>query len=203
MAAARVGVEVAAHEAHLLHAAAQLGYGAGDRHARRLRELADAGETIRVQRDDAGDEVVAGARPGGADRLVAEVVAHGGGARREDGQVDAALGHEPHLAVLNGLAAKKTAAVKKATAAKTTSRRRTAKAQPAVSGTRAYRRMPEPEQVLQVYGQTGSITGVAKHLDVPGTPSPAGPAGYAPWDTPSAANNTADAARHGSSWCTP
>lgn len=34
-------------------------------------------------------------------------------------------------------------------------------------GTRAYRRMPEPEQVMDVYHQTGSITAVAEHFGVP------------------------------------
>ena len=35
------------------------------------------------------------------------------------------------------------------------------------SGTRAYRRMPEPDQVMDVYRETGSITAVAEHFGVP------------------------------------
>ena len=35
------------------------------------------------------------------------------------------------------------------------------------SGPRPYRRMPDPEQVMDVYRQTGSITAVADHFDVP------------------------------------
>jgi hypothetical protein len=35
------------------------------------------------------------------------------------------------------------------------------------TGTRAYRRMPEPDQVMDVYRETGSITAVAEHFDVP------------------------------------
>ncbi len=32
---------------------------------------------------------------------------------------------------------------------------------------RAYRRMPDPDEVLSVYQQTGTITGLAQHFDVP------------------------------------
>jgi hypothetical protein len=35
------------------------------------------------------------------------------------------------------------------------------------TGTRAYRRMPEPDQVMDVYRETGSITAVAEHFGVP------------------------------------
>jgi hypothetical protein len=64
----------------------------------------------------------------------------------------------------------KATAAKKATATKTTktaSRRVKAVAAPALAGTRAYRRMPDPEQVMDVYHQTGTITGVAEHFNVP------------------------------------
>jgi hypothetical protein len=65
----------------------------------------------------------------------------------------------------------KAAAAKKATAAKTTRaashRQPAAAAAPAVTAPRAYRRMPNPEQVMDVYRQTGSITGVAEHFSVP------------------------------------
>lgn len=61
-------------------------------------------------------------------------------------------------------ATKKAAATK---ATKTASRRVAATAAPKAGGTRAYRRMPEPEQVMDVYRQTGSIGGVAEHFGVP------------------------------------
>lgn len=60
------------------------------------------------------------------------------------------------------------AAVKKSAAKATKSAARKATKQAAEStGTRAYRRMPEPEQVMEVYRQTGSITAVAEHFGVP------------------------------------
>jgi hypothetical protein len=57
---------------------------------------------------------------------------------------------------------------KKATAKATTSAAKKAtKRAAADSGTRAYRRMPEPDQVMDVYRETGSITAVAEHFGVP------------------------------------
>jgi hypothetical protein len=35
------------------------------------------------------------------------------------------------------------------------------------TGTRAYRRMPDSEQVIDIYQQTGTIAGVAEHFGVP------------------------------------
>ncbi|BCB74621.1 hypothetical protein GCM10022251_75210 [Phytohabitans flavus] len=61
--------------------------------------------------------------------------------------------------------AKKPSTAKKATAAKSTAAA-TAGHDPAPAA-RAYRRMPEPEQVMDVYRQTGSITAVAEHFGVP------------------------------------
>jgi hypothetical protein len=65
---------------------------------------------------------------------------------------------------------KKATTAKKATAARSTSkapsRRGTAPAT-ATTTPRAYRRVPEAEQVMDVYRQTGSITGVAEHFGVP------------------------------------
>jgi hypothetical protein len=72
-----------------------------------------------------------------------------------------------------GARAKKAAVAKKTTAKKATvTRAGVNKAAPvrkvaAKTGTRAYRRMPEPEQVMDVYRQTGSVTAVAEHFDVP------------------------------------
>ncbi|MFD0747671.1 helix-turn-helix domain-containing protein [Phytohabitans flavus] len=60
-------------------------------------------------------------------------------------------------------------AAKKAAAAKSTraAKKATKKAAVEDAGTRAYRRMPEPEQVMDVYRETGSITAVAEHFGVP------------------------------------
>ena len=53
IAAGRIGIEVAADEAHL-DAALELGDGVLRRHARRLRQLADADEVLRIERDARG-----------------------------------------------------------------------------------------------------------------------------------------------------
>ena len=93
VAAGRVGVEVAADEAELVDAALAARRSAIlRRHARRLRQLADADEVLREERR----------RRGGSGRCrcsvqcvltlrVADVVRHAGGARREDREVGAAL----------------------------------------------------------------------------------------------------------------
>jgi hypothetical protein len=104
VAAARVGVEVAADDTELLDAAAQLGDRAVDRDAGGLRELADTDEALGVQLHHPGDQIVADLSPAGADGLVPDVVPHRRGAGGEDGQVDAALGHEAQLAGLDRLA---------------------------------------------------------------------------------------------------
>jgi hypothetical protein len=64
----------------------------------------------------------------------------------------------------------KATAAKKATATKTAkarSRRVSAAAAPTTAGPRAYRRMPDPEEVMDAYRATGTITGVAEHFNVP------------------------------------
>lgn len=62
---------------------------------------------------------------------------------------------------------RKTAAKKApAKAAKSTARKATKRAAEN-TGTRAYRRMPEPDEVMGVYRETGSITSVAEHFGVP------------------------------------
>lgn len=59
-------------------------------------------------------------------------------------------------------------AVKKAAAKATKSAAKKATKRVAEStGTRAYRRMPEPDEVMDVYRETGSITAVAEHFGVP------------------------------------
>lgn len=70
-------------------------------------------------------------------------------------------------AVAKKAAGRKATAAKKATAKAAPRRRAAAEAAPTTAGTRAYRRMPEADQVMEVYQQTGSITGVAEHFEVP------------------------------------
>ena len=91
VAVGRIGVEVAADEAELQDAALELLDAVRRRHARRLRQLADADEVLRVERDGPMDQVVADARPFGAGRRGARMMRHAAGARREDRQVGAAL----------------------------------------------------------------------------------------------------------------
>ena len=102
--ARRVRVQVAADEAQLRHAALQLRDGMGDRHTRRLRQLADAHEVLRKEVHHALDQVVAAPRPGLAHRFVADMVCHGGGARAEDRQVGAAFAQQAQLVLLHRLA---------------------------------------------------------------------------------------------------
>ena len=56
-----------------------------------LRQLSDADEIVRQQRADAVDQVVGNPRPFDADRFGANMVRHAGSARREDGEIAAAL----------------------------------------------------------------------------------------------------------------
>ena len=101
VAAGRVRVEVAADETQLVDGALQLLHDAPlRRHAGRLRQRARADEAVRVDVADALDHVVVDLGPVAADELAAEVVAHPGGARREDGNVRAALVLQLQLAVL-------------------------------------------------------------------------------------------------------
>ena len=61
------------------------------RHARRLRQLANSDEIVGIERAAAVDQVVADLGPRETDGGIADVVAHAGRARREDGEVGAAL----------------------------------------------------------------------------------------------------------------
>ncbi len=101
VAARRIGIEVAADEAELLHAALELLDRGGRRLALRLRQLAHADEVLRKQRADAVDQIVADLRPFLAHCEIADVVAHAGGARREDREVGAALALELELCALD------------------------------------------------------------------------------------------------------
>ncbi|MGN9913803.1 helix-turn-helix domain-containing protein [Phytohabitans sp. LJ34] len=63
--------------------------------------------------------------------------------------------------------ARKTAAKKTAAKATKSAAKKATKRAADDGGTRAYRRMPEPDQVMDVYRETGSITAVAEHFGVP------------------------------------
>ncbi len=102
--ARRIRVQVAADHPELVHAALELGDAALGLHARRLRQLADADEVVRVELAHAVDEVVAQHRPLAARRLVADVVRHEARARREDRDVGPALALHLELRVLEALA---------------------------------------------------------------------------------------------------
>ena len=102
VAPGRIRVQVAADEVQLPDAALELGDRVRDGHSGGLRQLADTDEILRVQVDHALDEVVVGARPGARDGLVAEVMPHGRGARREHGEIRAALLLQPQLVLLDG-----------------------------------------------------------------------------------------------------
>ena len=102
--AGRVGVQVAADEAHLLDAAAKLGDACPDRGLRALRQLADWHEVCREQVADTPDQVVAMLGPGLRGAGVADMMAHPAGARREDGDVRAAFLLDTKLVGLDALA---------------------------------------------------------------------------------------------------
>ena len=97
VAAGRIGIEVAADEPEFLHAAFQLADAVVGPHARRLGQLAHADEIVGIERADAVDQVVAHLRPVEAHRGGADMVRHARGARREDGDVGAALALELEL----------------------------------------------------------------------------------------------------------
>ena len=81
MAARRIGIQIAADESQFLDAAFQF-RGAVDRcDSRRLRQLANTDEIIRIKRHDTLNQVVAGLSPAAAGRFIAYVMRHGGGAR--------------------------------------------------------------------------------------------------------------------------
>ena len=92
-----IGIQVAADEAQFVDAALEFRDAVRDRHTRRLRHLAHADEILRVERHHAGDQIVAYLRPFDAGPLGADVVGHGGGARRKDGEVGAAVALEFEL----------------------------------------------------------------------------------------------------------
>jgi hypothetical protein len=102
--ARRIGIQIAADEAVLQHAAFQLGDAVARRHAGALRQHADTGEVAREQRADPMDQIVARGRPGLAGGRIAEMVTHARGARRKDRQVGAAFLLQLQLAADDALA---------------------------------------------------------------------------------------------------
>ncbi len=104
MPATRIGVEVAADEAELLDAAAQLADARGKIRLGALRQHAHAGEPLGIELGHAVDQVVAGDRPRLADRLVADMVRHRARPRREDRVVAAAFLDQAQLVGLDRLA---------------------------------------------------------------------------------------------------
>ncbi len=99
-----IGIEIAADKTELLHAALQLADAAVRRHTRRLRQLAHADEVVRIERADTMDHLVAQLRPGEAHVIVADVMAHPHRARREDGEIGAALALKLELCAFDALA---------------------------------------------------------------------------------------------------
>src|SRR6267154_1075299 len=100
----RVGVQVAADEPELFDAALELRSALDWDNSRRLRQLTDTDEILRVQRADAVNQVVAGPSPASTRRLVADVMGHGRGAWRKNGQIRTPRPLQLELGVLQALA---------------------------------------------------------------------------------------------------
>src|ERR1700719_773885 len=104
MPARRIGVQIDPDEPVFAHAAVDLGDAVLWRDAGTLRQHPHTDKIFREQSADAVDELVAGAGPSFAGPRIAKVVAHAGGARREDRQIGAALALHLELAARNCLA---------------------------------------------------------------------------------------------------
>src|SRR5215471_14267427 len=102
--AGRIGIQVAADKAKLVHAARKLLDAVLRTNARGLRQLADADEVVGKERADAMDTVVGRARPFEADLAVADMMAHARSARREERQRGAALALDAELIALDARA---------------------------------------------------------------------------------------------------
>src|SRR5215471_10509651 len=99
MAAGRVGVQIDADEPVFIDAAVDLGEAVLRRDTGALRQHRHTYEVLREQGTDAVDQLVARAGPSLAGRGIAKVMAHTGGARREDRQVGAALALQFELTI--------------------------------------------------------------------------------------------------------
>src|ERR1700678_1029896 len=104
MSAGGIRIQIAADEPQLQDAALQFRGAVGGSGAGRLGQLANSDEIIRIQRPDAMNQVIAGLRPAPAGRRVADVMCHGGGPRREYGQISAAGTLQLELGALQALA---------------------------------------------------------------------------------------------------
>src|SRR5262249_5897368 len=98
-----IGIQVAADEAVLLHAALELGNARRRRHARRLRQLADADEVVRVERAAAMHQLVADLAPDAARLGVADVMRHRARARWKGRKVRCPAALELELRALQAL----------------------------------------------------------------------------------------------------
>src|SRR5207237_10548545 len=104
MPSGRSGVQIDADEAVFVHATVDLGDAVLWRYAGALRQHRHTDRVLWEQAAHAVDKLVAGAGPGFAGAGIAKVVAHAGGARREDRQIGAALALHLELAALDRLA---------------------------------------------------------------------------------------------------
>ncbi len=104
MAPGRIRIQIAADESQILDAALEFRGAVDRRGRRRLRQLTDPDEVVRIQGNDAMDQVIAALRPAAAGRLIADVVRHGGRARRKDRQVGAAGPLQFQLGILQAVA---------------------------------------------------------------------------------------------------
>src|SRR6516165_4277227 len=104
MPAGWIGVQIDADEPVFIDAAVDLRNAVLWRDPRTLRQHRHTNKILREQRADAVDQLVAGAGPGFAGRRITKVVAHAGGARREDRHVSAALALYLELATHDRLA---------------------------------------------------------------------------------------------------
>ena len=99
MTAGRVRIQIAADEAKFVDAALKFPSAVFGLHSRRLRQHANSREVVRIKRADAMNEIVAEPRPLQAGLFVADVVRHGGGARRKNSQIRAPLALKLQLRV--------------------------------------------------------------------------------------------------------
>src|SRR5580704_2399221 len=104
MTPGRVWIQIAAYKPELGHATLEFRGTMLRRHAGRLRQLTDPYKVVRIQQTDSVNEVVAGACPALARGFVADVVSHGGGARRENREIRAARALQFQLRILQAVA---------------------------------------------------------------------------------------------------
>src|SRR5262249_20524050 len=104
VAARWIRIQVAADHAELGDASLELADAVPWRHARRLRQLADADEVVGIQLAHAMDQIVAAPGPVKARRRIPDVMRHGRRARRKDRDVGPALALKLELRALEALA---------------------------------------------------------------------------------------------------